>query len=216
MTNFNISVVSDTVCPWCYIGKKKLDRAIVLHKSKYPNDIFSTEWRPYYLNPSAPKVGVDKRQMYASKFGPERAAMIFERLEAVGKEVGVNFRFGGKTGNTRDSHRVIEMAGQKGEQTQTKVVEALFAAYFENEQDITSHEVLKAAATESGIEAQEVDGWLKGNDGGDQVDKEVTEAQIHGISGVPNFTVQDQYEVGGAQDPEAFVQIFEKIKASEG
>ena len=92
--------------------------------------------------------------------------MIIERLEAVGKEVGVNFSFGGKTGNTRDSPRVIAMAGQRGEQTQTKVVEALFAAYFENEQDITSHEVLKAAAVEAGITAQEIDGWLKGNDGG--------------------------------------------------
>lgn len=216
MTNINISIVSDTVCPWCYVGKKKLDRAIAAHKSKYPDDVFHTTWRPYYLNPSAPKLGVDKRQMYASKFGPERAGMIIERLEAVGKEVGVNFSFGGKTGNTRDSHRVIEMAGRRGEQTQTKVVEALFAAYFENEQDITSHEVLKATAIEAGIKAQEVDGWLKGNDGGDQVDKEVTEAQMHGVSGVPNFTVQGKYEIGGAQDPEAFVQVFEKIKAFEG
>lgn len=154
--------------------------------------------------------------MYASKFGPERAAAIIERLEAVGKEVGINFSFGGKTGNTRDSHRVIQMAGQRGEQMQEKVIQALFEAYFENEQDITSHEVLKAAAKKAGIEAPEVAKWLQGNDGGDQVDKEVTEAQMHGISGVPNFTVQNKYEIGGAQDPEAFAQVFEKIKTVEG
>ena len=154
--------------------------------------------------------------MYASKFGPARAATIIERLEAVGKEVGIKFSFGGKTGNTRDSHRVIQMAGQRGEQMQEKVVDALFEAYFENEQDITSHEVLKAAAIKAGIQAPEVEKWLEGNDGGDRVDEEVTQAQMHGVSGVPNFTVQNKYESGGAQDPEAFVQVFEKIKAVEG
>lgn len=202
--------------PQCYVGKNKLDRAVAAHKSKYPSDDFSIKWHPYYLNPSAPTVGVDKRQMYASKFGPEKSAMIIQRLEAAGKDAGINFSFGGKTGNTRDSHRVLEMAGRKGEDIQTKVVENLFAAYFENEQDITSHDVLKAAATTAGIEPSEVEGWLESNDGGNQVDKEVKEAQMLGISGVPNFTLQGKYEVGGAQDPEAFLQIFEKVKALEG
>lgn len=199
----------------CYVGKNKLDRAIAAHKSKHPSDSFSVKWHPFYLNPDASKVGVDKGQMMDAKFGPERAAMIFQRLQAVGKNVGINFSPGGKTGNTRDSHRVIEMAGHKSEQVQTKVVENLFAAYFENEKDITSHEVLKAAATKAGIEAEEVDGWLKSNDGGDRVDQEVIEAQMQGISGVPNFTFQGKYELGGAQDPEAFLQVFEKVKALE-
>ena len=154
--------------------------------------------------------------MYASKFGPEKAAMIYQRLADVGKEVGINFSFGGKTGNTRDSHRVIEMAGRKGEEVQNRVVEELFKAYFENEQDITNHDVLKAAAVKAGIEDGEVDGWLKSDEGGNAVDKAVTEAQVKGISGVPNFTLQGKYEIGGAQDPEAFVRVFEKVKKMEG
>ena len=153
--------------------------------------------------------------MYASKFGPEKTAMIYQRLADVGKEVGINFSFGGKTGNTRDSHRVIEMAGRKGEEVQNRVVEELFKAYFENEQDITSHDVLSAAAVKAGIEDGEVDGWLKSDDGGKAVDKAVTEAQVKGISGVPNFTLQGKYEIGGAQDPEAFVRVFEKVKKME-
>jgi len=151
--------------------------------------------------------------MYASKFGPEKSAMIIRTLQDVGKEVGINFSFGGKTGNTRDSHLVIEMAGRKGEDVQNRVVEELFAAYFEKEQDITSHEVLKVAAVRAGIEGTEVDGWLKGDDGGEAVDKAVMEAQMQGISGVPNFTLQGKYKIKGAQDADTFVRAFEQVKA---
>jgi len=182
----------------------------------YPNDTFHTTWHPFYLDPSLPKTGIDKRQMFASKFGPERSAMINQRMEAVGKEVGINFKPGGKTGNTRDSHRMIYMAGRKGEETQIRVVEELFAAYFEKEQDITSHEMLKAAAVRAGIKETEVDGWLKSDDGGEAVDKAVMEARMQGISGVPNYTLQGKYELGGAQDADAFVRAFEQVKATEG
>lgn len=153
--------------------------------------------------------------MYASKFGPEKAALISQRLEAVGKMVGINFSFGGKTGNTRDSHRVIEMAGRMSEGTQDRVVKELFQAYFEKEQDITSHEVLRTAAMKAGIGEGKVDGWLKSDEGGQAVDTGVMEAQAKGISGVPNFTLQGKYEIGGAQDPAAFLQVFEDVKAME-
>ena len=154
--------------------------------------------------------------MYASKFGAERSAMIFQRLESVGKEVGIRFSFGGKTGNTRDSHRLIQMAGTKGEDVQVKVVEKLFRAYFEEEKDITSREVLRGAAVDSGLGEKEVNEWLESDMGGEQVDREVKEAQMNGISGVPNFVLQGQLEIGGAQDPEAFVRAFEQVKAVEG
>ncbi|KAL8793640.1 MAG: hypothetical protein Q9195_003792 [Heterodermia aff. obscurata] len=248
MTNFNISVVSDTVCPWCYVGKNRqpffppppplhptspkppqypptdppptaspeLDLAIAAHKARFPSDTFTTTWHPYYLNPAAPTTSVDKRTMYASKFGPERSAMMFQRLETIGKEVGIRFSFGGKTGNTRDSHRLIQLAGTKGADVQEKVVERLFRAYFEEEKDITSREVLRDAAVESGLGQQEVSEWLEGDMGGEQVDREVKEAQMKGISGVPNFVLQGQLEIGGAQDPEAFVRAFEQVKAVEG
>ncbi|KAI4184337.1 MAG: hypothetical protein L6R41_004812 [Letrouitia leprolyta] len=217
MTNFNIAITSDTVCPWCYVGKNKLDRAIALYKSSHPNsnDTFSTTWYPYYLNPDAPKVGVDKRQYYVSRFGAERVPMMFDRLASVGKPVGIDFKFGGKTGNTRDSHRVIQLAKTKGPETQNKVVENLFKSYFEKEEDITSHEVLRAAAVNAGLEETEVNEWLASNKGGKEVDEEVTEARKRVVSGVPHYTMQGKYEIGGAQDPEAFVQTFERIKAME-
>ncbi|KAL8695922.1 MAG: hypothetical protein Q9224_003074 [Gallowayella concinna] len=217
MTNFNISIVSDTVCPWCYVGKNKLDRAISLYRSSHPNstDTFSTTWYPFYLNPDAPKTGVDKRQYYMSKFGPERTPMIFDRLASAGKPVGIDFKFGGKTGNTRDSHRLIQLAKTKGPKMQTRVVEELFKSYFEQEEDITSHTVLKAAAEKAGLEEGEIREWLESNKGGKEVDREVVEAQMKAVSGVPHFTIQDKFEIAGAQDPQAFVQIFERVKAME-
>ncbi|TVY71463.1 hypothetical protein LSUE1_G008190 [Lachnellula suecica] len=217
MTQFNIEVVSDTVCPWCYVGKQKLEKAITAYKAQHPdsNDTFSTTWMPFYLNPGAPKTGVDKAAYYKTKFGEDRTAMIFERLSQVGKDTGIAFKFGGKTGNTRDSHRLIQLGKSKSPAVQTRVVEELFSAYFENEGDITSHEILQKAGVKAGLEESEVKDWLKSDKGGKEVDVEVEQAQLNQVSGVPNFTVQGKYEIGGAQDPGVFLRLFEKIKAAE-
>jgi len=218
MTNFDIEVVSDTVCPWCYVGKQKLQQAINAYKQLHPNsnDTFSTTWMPFYLNPGAPKQGVDKAAYYKAKFGEERTAMIFERLAQTGKDTGINFKFGGKTGNTRDSHRLIQLGKSKSPAIQTRVVEELFSAYFENEGDITSHAVLTSAGVKAGLDEKEVKEWLASDKGGKAVDEEVEQAQHNQISGVPNFTIQGKYEVGGAQDPGVFLRLFEKIKAEQG
>jgi predicted DsbA family dithiol-disulfide isomerase len=99
---------------------------------------------------------------------------------------------------------------------QTRVVEELFEAYFEKEQDITSMEVLKNAGVKAGLEEKEVMEWLNSDKGGKEVDEEVMEARMQQISGVPNFTINDRYDIGGAQDPQVFLSTFEKIKAGEG
>lgn len=122
---------------------------------------------------------------------------------------------GGKTGNTRDSHRLIQLGKTKSPATQTRVVEELFSAYFENEGDITSHAILKAAGIKAGLEEKEVVEWLKSDRGGPEVDREVESAQRNQISGVPNFTLQGKFEVGGAQDSSVFLRLFERIKAAE-
>jgi len=217
MTKFDIEIISDTVCPWCYVGKQKLEKAIKTYKELHPgsNDTFSTTWMPFYLNPGAPKQGVDKAAYYSAKFGEERTEIIFERLSQVGKDCGINFKFGGKTGSTRDSHRLIQLGKSKSPAIQTRVVEELFSAYFENEGDITSHEVLKNAGVKAGLDEKEVNEWLESDRGGKAVDVEVDYARMNEISGVPNFTVQGKYEVGGAQDPGVFLGLFEKIKAAE-
>ena len=141
--------------------------------------------------------------------------MIIERLTAVGKDAGINFSFGGKTGNTRDSHRLVELGKTKGPSVQTRVVEELFKSYFEKEGDITSHDVLRDAGVRAGLEEAEVRNWLESDKGGEEVDKDVAEAQARGVSGVPNFVLQGKYEIGGAQDADAFVKVFERVKEME-
>lgn len=158
---------------------------------------------------------MDKTAFYKSKFGEDRTEMIFERLSQVGKDSGINFKFGGKTGNTRDSHRLIQLGKSKSLAVQTRVVEELFASYFENEGDITDHATLLKAAVKAGLEEKEAKEWLASDKGGEAVDEEVEAAQLNQISGVPNFTVQGKYEIGGAQDPGVFLRLFEKIKATE-
>ncbi|KAF2687679.1 thioredoxin-like protein [Lentithecium fluviatile CBS 122367] len=217
MTNFDIKIVSDTVCPWCYVGKKRLEKGIALFKQKHPDsdDTFSTSWFPFYLNPDAGK-SIDKRGYYISKFGEERANAIFQRMTGLGKEEGINFKFGGRTGNTRDSHRLIQLGKKKSPAVQTRVIEELFAAYFENEKDITAQETLLEAAVKAGLDEAEAKEWLETGKGGAEVDREVQEAYAQNIHGVPNFTINDRFEIGGAQEPAAFLQLFERLKSVEG
>ena len=203
--------------PKCYVGKQRLEKGIAAYKRAHPasQDTFSTTWLPFYLNPTAPTEGIDKKAYYKSKFGEGRTEQIFARLHEAGRADGIDFKFGGKTGNTRDSHRLIQLGKTKGPEMETRVVEELFKAYFENEQDITSHKVLLDAGIKAGLGEVEVKEWLGSDKGGRQVDKEVREAQLSDIHGVPNFTIRGKYEIGGAQEPDAFLQIFERVKASE-
>lgn len=212
-----IGTVSDTVCPWCYVGKKRLEKGIEQYKKEHPesNDTFSTTWAPFYLDPTAPKEGEEKQERYARRFGAQRSQMMFQRLAMVGDSVGINFKFGGRTGNTRDSHRLIQLAKTKSPEMQTKVVEKLFEAYFEKEQDITNHDVLLQAAVDSGLDQAEAKDWLETDKGGPQVDKEVDQAQMKYIGGVPHFTIGERFEIEGAEEPAQFVRAFGKLKAEQ-
>jgi predicted DsbA family dithiol-disulfide isomerase len=201
-----------------------MEKGIELYKAAHPkssaNDTFTTTWLPFYLDPTSPKVGVDKKARYEERFGKDNIAPMQERLTHAGKQVGINFKFGGKIGNTRDSHRLIQLAKLKEQQGQTgiqnKVVEALFSGYFENEKDITSHEFLQEAGVAAGLDPAEVREWLASDKGGREVDAEVEHAQDDMVTGVPNFVLQNKYEVRGAQDAEGFKRVFEKIKKMEG
>ncbi|OJD30503.1 thioredoxin-like protein [Diplodia corticola] len=221
MTHFTISIISDTVCPWCYVGKKRLERAIAQHKQTHPTDTFSTTWHPFYLDPTAPVPGEDKQQRYARRFGASRTAQMQARLAQIGAAEGIRFRFGGRTGNTRDSHRLIELGGKRSSSSsspalQTRVVEELFAAYFENERDITDRGVLTEAGVAAGLDEAEVREWLEGGEGGEEVDREAGEARGRFVEGVPHFTVNGRWEVGGAEEAEAFLEVFGEVKEAEG
>ncbi|KAK3301808.1 DSBA oxidoreductase [Chaetomium strumarium] len=220
MTNFSIKVVSDNVCPWCYIGKKKLDRAINLYKKTYPGgkeDTFTISWCAFYLDETAPTQGIPILQRFAQRFGgsAERAAAFRERLQNIGAQEGIGFSFAGKIGNTRDSHRLIHLGKAKGSDVEDRVVMELFRDYFEGTGDITSYETLIRVGVQAGIDGEEVRAWLESGKGGAEVDAEVREAKSKGIRGVPHYTIQDRYEVDGAQDPQDFVEVFAKIKSEE-
>ncbi|KAL7785489.1 DSBA-like thioredoxin domain-containing protein [Trichoderma ceciliae] len=221
MTNFRIDVVSDTVCPWCYVGRKQVQRAQQIWQQRYPSstDTFSVRYAPFQLNPDLPRgpgKSIDKQTEFAQRFGVERAAMMHERMRGIGDALGISFRFGGKTGNSRDSHRLVQLAKKHDNETELKVVDGLFAAFFENEQDITDYETLKDVATTAGIpEAEFKKAIVESDEGGEEVDMSAGTARFRGISGVPDYTIQGKFRLSGAQDAMEFVNVFERVKAQE-
>lgn len=163
------------------------------------------------------------------KFGADRAAAIFSRLSAAGEADGIAFKFGGNTGATRDSHRLLWYAGEEEAKKrasagsdagvigglQTRVVEQLFRAYFEEEKNITDSGVLLDAAVGAGLDRGEVQRLLDSDLGGPEVDQEAQAASRRLVTGVPYFSVQGKYSIEGADEPEAFLEVFERIKAEE-
>ncbi|GAB7341068.1 hypothetical protein MBLNU457_7388t1 [Dothideomycetes sp. NU457] len=217
MTNYTITITSDTVCPWCYVGLRRLQSAINTHQSTYPSDKFTTTWLPFYLNPDSPAPGIDKQAVYAAKFGAQRTQMMQAHLSRLAAPLGIKFAFGGKTGNTRDSHRVIALAHKKGgPELQNRVVEEFFRAYFEVNEDISDREVLVRWAAKAGMMEKEVRTYLESGEGGEQVDREVAMAKRRFVGGVPDFVVNERYEVQGAEEPDAFLDIFERIRKESG
>lgn len=202
----------------CYVGKKRLDKAIDIYRKVYPggkDDIFTISWLPFYLDPESPTKGVPMVDRFNQRFGPEKAAMMQERLVSVGKQEGIEFSFAGKIGRTRDSHRVIELAGRKGADVQNSVVLELFRSYFEGGGDITAYDTLAKAGVKGGLDHEEIRDWLETDKGGEEVDKEAKASREKGVHGVPNFTIQGKYTVDGAQSEEAFMEVFAKVKKAE-
>lgn len=213
------------------MGFRRLSRAIATHKTTHPADTFTLTWHAFYLNPNGtPYPGVDKTEFYQGKFGADRTAAIFQRLSAIGDAEGIAFRYGGRTGNTRDSHRLVWYAGQlekKRQQQQpdppaqsdvvgglqTRVVERLFRAYFEEEKNITDREVLLEAAGTAGLDRAEAERFLGSEEGGREVDEEAFRAQRRLVTGVPYFTIQGEYAIEGANEPDAFLEAFDRVKA---
>lgn len=171
-----------------------------------PDKQYKVQWLPFQLNANASKAGRDKRQMYDEKFGPERVKQMIPHMQKVGKENGINFSYGGKTGNTFDSHRLILLAEQQGKDD--AVVEELFRNYFEQEKYIGDMDVLEACAKKC-----QVEGFEKIKNDPEFLKKEIHELlQIGlGVGGVPHFRVNEKYEFQGAQDAEAFQELFAKL-----
>ncbi|KAJ2549238.1 hypothetical protein EV175_004522 [Coemansia sp. RSA 1933] len=206
----DISIVLDTVCPWCYVGKRRLEKAIDLAKEKWPEFGVTIEYLPYQLD-SQMGNGLDKAEIYKKKFG-DRAEAITKRMEEAGRADGIEFKFAGKMSNTLDSHRLIDYAMCKGgAEVQEKVVEALMHKYFENEEDIGDIQVLSAAAEEAGLDRQEAEKYLESDEGVDDVKRKASRVQGLGISGVPFYIINNRFGISGAETPEVFLDAFAKV-----
>ena len=202
-----IDVVSDTVCPWCFIGKKRLERAMALR----PGFEFEVHWRPYRLDPTIPREGVDRRAYLKAKFGDgPRTQSMGEVIRAEGASEGIQFSFEKieRSPNTLDSHRLIRWAGSAG--VQDEIVERLFAAYFLEGRNIGDLEVLKEVAREGGMDAEIISGLFDGNADVELIEREDRHAHEMGISGVPTFIFENRFMLSGAREPEVLVRVIDK------
>ena len=199
-----IDVVSDVICPWCFIGKRRLGKALGGRAA-------SVRWHPFQLNPDMPREGIERKSYRIKKFGSwERSQELDARVAAAGEDEGIAFRFDKmvRTPNTHDAHRIIWLAGESG--VQDAVVEALFLAYFTEGRDLSDRATLAGIAAEAGLDRAEVDGLLAGDGGLDVLRAGEEQARRLGVSGVPFFVVNGRVALSGAQPPDLFLQAFER------
>ena len=205
-----LDIISDPICPWCYIGKANLDRALEAH----PEHPFTIEWHPFQLNPDMPEGGMDRRDYLETKFGgKENAAKVYGRIDEAAKAAGLTINWEGitKTPNTLNAHRLIHWAGIEG--AQTFVVASLFKAYFIEGRDIGDTQVLVDIADACGLDAAMTRQLLQGEADLDDIRARDEHSRKMGVTGVPTFVVASQHALPGAQPPELWGQVIEDIVA---
>ncbi len=205
-----LDVISDTVCPWCYIGKKRLDRAMAAWDRK--DVTIAVDWRPYQLDPTIPAEGVDRQKYMEKKFGTERAKSAGKVIAEYGEMEGINFAFDKikRSPNTLDSHRLVKWAGSAGKQLEA--VELLFKRYFEDGADVGSHGVLLEVAADIGMDKDQVRNLLESD-----TDRQVIEYEDHmaremGVTGVPFFLFEKKFSVVGAQEVDTLTKVFSRVQ----
>ncbi|KAK3994618.1 thioredoxin-like protein [Cladorrhinum sp. PSN332] len=207
---FTISVISDTVCPWCYIGKKTLDSAIASYTSRHPNTQFQLTWSPFMLYPRAPASGISKHRLL-SKIYSSRAPQILTRLTSLGLEQSINFCWQGSTGNSRNSHRLILLSDSS-----PTVVETLFKYNFERGYDISDVATLARIGVELGLFGTERDGieWFSsGDEMVEQVDDASSKAKARGMVASPSYVVNGRWQVGGMQEKKVWLEVLERVRS---
>ena len=201
-----IDIVSDAVCPWCYVGKRRLEAALAAR----PELSVEIHWHAFQLNPGMPEEGMDRESYLTSKFGSAaRAATIYNDIEQAGAQEGIAFAFDSirRTPNTIKAHRLILLAANHD--LQDAVVELLFRHYFTQGADIGDTEKLIAIAAEAGIEAGLAGDYLNSDEGIEEVTSEDRQMRHIGVTGVPCFIIDKRFAISGAQTPEVFQRIFD-------
>ncbi|MBW8637018.1 DsbA family oxidoreductase [Hoeflea sp. WL0058] len=215
MTSVNIDIVSDVMCPWCYIGKRRLEDAIGM----LPDDVeVDTRWRPYQLDPTLPKEGKDRKQYLQDKFGGSAgASRAYEAIREAGRleEIAFDFDAIPVAPNTLDAHRIIRWSASEAPGVQDKLVEILFKAYFEKGLNIGDNEVLLNAAEEAGMDRSITESLLSGVADCEAVEKEIDTARQLGVTGVPCFIIDNKYAVMGAQPAETLARAIREVAAKK-
>jgi predicted DsbA family dithiol-disulfide isomerase len=205
-----VDVVSDVVCPWCYIGKRRLEKAIDTLQDKFE---FELVYHPFELNPDTPPGGVNQQEYLTRKFGggETRYQQLTNHVSQVAEGEGLHFNFAIQhvLPNTRDAHRIIQFGKQEGKQLLAK--EAFMKAYFEDGIDLSKKENLIAVAVRAGLSEEKVTKFLSTDEGLADVAREEKEMQQLGITGVPFYIINNKYGISGAQPSATFVQAFQDI-----
>ncbi|MGE4219337.1 MAG: DsbA family oxidoreductase [Alphaproteobacteria bacterium] len=207
-----IDIFSDPICPWCFIGKRRLERTF----RGRPDLSAEVRWRAFQLNPSMPREGMDRRAYLAAKFGGDRDAdRIYDHIRQVGRNEGIEFAFEKiqRTPNTVQAHRLLRHAAREG--ALHAVSDGLFRGYFVEGRDIGDDATLTAIAEEAGLAAQSASDYLSGDQDAEEIRQEDAMARRMGIEGVPCFIVNQRYAISGAQEPEAFYQLFDLVQQEE-
>ena len=205
-----IDVVSDVVCPWCYLGKRRLEKALTL----VPEVNAVVRWHPFQLDATIPPEGMDRKEYLRRKFGDlGRIEAAHERLAEMGRREGIDYEFDKieRSANTIDAHRVIHWAGAEG--VEDAMVERLFRAYFTEGLDIGDRTVLAHLAGEVGLEAAEIAARLASEEDVEAVRTAIEEAYRIGVTGVPCFIIDQRYAVIGAEAPETIAQAIRQAVA---
>ena len=210
-----IDIVSDAICPWCYVGKRHLEAALAMLAREGLR--FSVHWNAFQLNPDMPQIGVERRAYRIAKFGSwERSLQLDAQITQVAGGAGLQFHLEKleRTPNTVDAHRLILLAGQNEPQTrlgfQDEMMEAVFIAYFVRGSDIGDRRVLADCAASVGLDREDVLGFLASDQGRETVLRADAMARNAGVSGVPSFFLNGQGLFSGAVAPEAMADAFRR------
>ncbi len=213
-TTINVDVVSDVVCPWCFIGQKRLDRAMTM-----VGDVeFAVRWRPFQLDPSIPPEGYERHAYMKAKFGDEqRLREVHDTIRQAGSAEGIAFALERieVSPNTLDAHRLIRWAGSAGLPVQNRLVRRLFEFYFMEGRNVGDRDVLTDAAKESGMDVSVVQALLPTDADQEAVREEIATAARMGVRGVPCFLIEGRYAVMGAQDAETLADAFRQIATAK-
>ena len=204
----NIQIYSDTICPWCFVGKRRLATALAQRPHLSPKIL----WEPFLVNPEMPPEGADRNAYIKAKFGPGGYGQMGDALMEIGKSVGIDFNFDrpGRVPNTIDSHRLMTLAASQD--LQDVLSEVMFRQYFGEGLDISDPTILAAAGAEAGMDQAAVQTLLESDKGRAEIHQSDSAARAMGISGVPTFVFDNKFALVGAQEPSAFIELFDHLK----